>query len=143
MILTNKAKYATIAVIDILENGSLESPVSLCAISERHKISLPFLEQIFSSLRKAEIVKSVKGPGGGYILAKGLKDINIADIIVATKEPMKMTRCNGKAGCVKKSAKCKTHHIWHGLEKNIFDYLQSISLLNIKESTPHERENIF
>ena len=134
MILTTKARYATIAVIDILESGlenNFQSPVSLSIISARQNISLSFLEQIFSSLKKAQIVKSIKGPGGGYILAKNPKDLNIADIIVAVDEPIKMTRCAGKNGCVSKTTKCKTHQIWHGLEQNIYNYLQSISLSTI------------
>ena len=127
MILTNKAKYATIAVIDMLENG-LEKPISLSSIANRQNISISFLEQIFSALKKSTIVKSVRGVGGGYILAKNPQDINIADIIFAVDEPIKMTRCNGKSGCITNKTRCKTHHLWQGLEQNIHNYLSSISI---------------
>ena len=127
MILTNKAKYATIAVIDMFENG-FEKPTSISSIADRQNISISFLEQIFSALKKAAIVKSIRGVGGGYILAKNPQDINIAEIIFAVDEPIKMTRCGGKSGCITNKAKCKTHHLWQGLEQNIHNYLSSISI---------------
>ncbi|MFT7087379.1 MAG: Rrf2 family iron-sulfur cluster assembly transcriptional regulator [Rickettsiales bacterium] len=135
MLLTNKAKYATIAVIDILENDS-EKPVSLSLISSRQKISLSFLEQIFSSLKKAQIVKSVRGANGGYVLALDPKKINIADIIQAVDEPTRMTRCSGKDGCINKKTRCKTHHLWQGLEKNIYNYLSSVLITDIGRNSP-------
>jgi Rrf2 family iron-sulfur cluster assembly transcriptional regulator len=131
MVITNKAKYATIAVIDMLEVG-LDQPVALSAIAKRQNISLSFLEQIFSALKKAGIVKSIQGAKGGYLLAKKPQDINIADIVFAIDKPVKMTRCASKDGCVTKKAKCKTHDLWHGLEKNIYNYLGSISINNIR-----------
>jgi len=88
MILTNKAKYATIAVIDMLEAG-LQKPVALSVVAARQNISLSFLEQIFSALKKAQIVKSVRGAGGGYMLAKKPQDINIADIILPSMSQSK------------------------------------------------------
>ncbi len=135
MILTNKAKYATVAVIDMLE-ADWQKPVALSAIAARQNISLSFLEQIFSALKKAQIVKSVRGAGGGYMLAKKPQDINIADIIFAIDEPIKMTRCGGKNGCVDKKARCKTHDLWQGLEQNIYNYLSSISIANINDNSP-------
>jgi Rrf2 family iron-sulfur cluster assembly transcriptional regulator len=134
MILTNKAKYATIAVIDMLEAG-LQKPVALSVVAARQNISLSFLEQIFSALKKAQIVKSIRGAGGGYMLAKKPQDINIADIIFAIDEPIKMTRCSSKDGCVTKKTKCKTHDLWCGLEQNIHNYLSSISIANINENS--------
>ena len=133
MILTNKAKYATIAVIDMLEAG-LQKPVSLSLIAARQNISLSFLEQIFAALKKAQIVKSVRGAGGGYLLAKKPQDIHIADIIFAIDEPVKMTRCKGKTGCVAKKTRCKTHDLWQGLEQNIYNYLSAISISNINDN---------
>lgn len=138
MILTNKAKYATIAVIDMLENG-LQNPTPLSLIAQRQNISLSFLEQIFSSLKKAKIVKSIRGSGGGYLLAKKPQDINIADVIFAIDEPIKMTRCTGSSGCVAKKTRCKTHDLWQGLEQNIYNYLSSISISNINKIPNHSK----
>ncbi|MFT6105796.1 MAG: Rrf2 family iron-sulfur cluster assembly transcriptional regulator [Rickettsiales bacterium] len=134
MLLTNKAKYATIAVIDMLENGC-EKPVSLSLIASRQNISLSFLEQIFSSLKKAQIVKSIRGASGGYILAQDPHTINVADIILAIDEPIKMTRCSGEDGCVTKNTRCTTHHLWQGLEKNIYNYLSSIFITDIGQES--------
>lgn len=134
MILTTKARYATIAIVDMLESSlgnSLAIPTSLSSISARQNISLSFLEQIFCTLKKAGIVNSVKGPNGGYVLIKEPSKLNIADIIAAVNEPIKMTRCAGKSGCVSKKTRCKTHHVWQGLEKNIYNYLKSISLADV------------
>lgn len=130
MILTTKARYAVMAVIEISEHEKTQ-PVSLTTISEKQKISLSYLEQIFSRLKKAGIVDSIKGPGGGYVLAKDPSAINIADIIKAMGESIKMTRCKTGAGCVTVSSKCKTHHLWRGLENRIYEYLESVSLNNL------------
>jgi len=135
MILTKKSKYATIAVIDMLVSGP-QKPISLSVIAARQNISLSFLEQIFSALKKANIVKSVRGAGGGYLLVKEPQNINIADIIFAIDEPIKMTRCSGKGGgCVSKKTRCKTHDLWQGLEQNIHNYLRSIYITNINQSS--------
>ncbi len=130
MILTTKARYAVMAVIEIAEHDKSQ-PVSLQTISEKQKISLSYLEQIFARLRKAGIVESVKGPGGGYILAKNPEEINIAHIIKAIGESVKMTRCKTSSGCVNISSKCKTHHLWRGLEDRIYQYLESIPLSSL------------
>jgi Rrf2 family iron-sulfur cluster assembly transcriptional regulator len=135
VLLTNKEKYAIIAVIDMLEGG-LQKPVALSLIASRQKISLSFLEQIFSALKKAAIVKSVRGAGGGYILARNPQNITVADIVFAIKEPTKMTRCASKDGCVSKKIRCKTHDLWQGLEQNIYNYLNSISIANINDNSP-------
>jgi len=130
MILTTKARYAVMAIIEIAANVD-GAPLSLQTISKRQDISLSYLEQIFLRLKKAGIVSAIKGPGGGYILAKKREEITVAKIINAIGEPIKMTRCkNDKGGCMKISTKCKTHHLWHGLESRIYDYLDSISLQN-------------
>lgn len=131
MILTTKARYAVMAIIDIADNKSGQ-PTTLLTISERQKISLSYLEQIFSRLRKAGLVESVKGPGGGYVLAKDCKQITIDEIIKAMGEPIKMTRCgNVKKSCISTNSKCKTHHLWNGLENKIYEYFNSISLADI------------
>jgi Rrf2 family iron-sulfur cluster assembly transcriptional regulator len=131
MILTTKARYAVMAVIEIADNKS-NQPVSLLTISKRQKISLSYLEQIFASLRKSGIVESVKGPGGGYILGKNRNIVTVAEIIKAIGEPIKMTRCNNvQKSCFNDDIKCKTHHLWSGLENKIYEYLNSISLSSI------------
>jgi len=131
MILTTKARYAVMAIIEIADNP-LGEPISLALISQKQEISLSYLEQIFACLKKAEIVKSIKGPGGGYVLGKPRHEITVAEIIRAIGESIKMTRCGSdKKGCVALTTKCKTHHLWRGLEDNIFDYLNSISLQDI------------
>lgn len=127
MILTTRGRYAVMAVVDMVESGC-DKPTSLSSISKRQQISLSYLEQIFSNLRKAGIVKSVKGPGGGYVLGKSKTEIKISNIIKAIGEPIKMTRCgNDSGGCMAKT-RCKTHDLWHGLEKTIYLYFESISL---------------
>ena len=132
MILTTKGRYAVMAVIEIADSET-KKPLPLFLIAEKQNISLSYLEQIFSHLRKGGIVKAVKGPGGGYVLAKDAKEITIANIINAIGESIKMTRCNdSKNGCIApNNAKCKTHNLWHGLEKNIYSYLESISLHDV------------
>lgn len=131
MILTTKARYAVMAVIEIASQSN-HMPLSLSQISTTQNISLSYLEQIFSRLRKKNIVKSIKGPGGGYILSRDKNLITISDIIKAIDEPIKMTRCAIESkGCMSSKTKCKTHHLWHGLEKRIYDYLNSISLNQI------------
>ncbi len=117
-------------------DAGLQKPVALSAIAARQNISLSFLEQIFAALKKAKIVKSIRGAGGGYLLARRPQDINIADIILAIDEPIKMTRCSNKDGCVAKKTKCKTHDLWQGLEQNIHNYLSSISIANINDNSP-------
>lgn len=132
MILTTKGRYAVMAVIEIAD-GENNQPISLLTISKRQKISLSYLEQIFAYLRKSGIVNSVKGPGGGYVLGRNKNEITIAEIIKAIGEPIKMTRCsNVQKSCVNSGVKCKTHHLWHGLENKIYEYLNSISLQDLK-----------
>lgn len=132
MILTTKGRYAVMAVIEIAD-GENNQPISLLTISKRQKISLSYLEQIFAYLRKSGIVNSVKGPGGGYVLGKNKNEITIAEIIKAIGEPIRMTRCTSvEKSCISKGTKCKTHHLWLGLENKIYDYLNSISLQDLK-----------
>ncbi len=131
MILTTKARYAVMAVIEIADSKQ-DQPVSLITISQKQDISLSYLEQIFACLKKAGIVRSIKGPGGGYSLNKNHQQITVAEIIRAIGEPIKMTRCgDDKKGCVVVTTKCKTHHLWRGLENKIYEYLNSISLQDI------------
>lgn len=140
MILTTKGRYAVIAIIELAES-SCNKPLTLATIAKKQKISLSYLEQIFSKLRKAGLVRSVKGPGGGYILAKSKINITIADIIRAIGENIKMTRCSSnKKSCIASltkngsgnaQIKCKTHGLWRGLENRIYAYLGSVSISDI------------
>jgi Rrf2 family iron-sulfur cluster assembly transcriptional regulator len=126
MILTTKTRYAVMAIIEIASE-ECGKPLSLNEISERQNISLSYLEQIFARLKKSGIVTSVKGPGGGYVLKNS--KVTVTEVIKSMGEPVKMTRCgNKKKGCSLNKARCKTHHIWQGLEDKIYEYLDSVRL---------------
>jgi Rrf2 family iron-sulfur cluster assembly transcriptional regulator len=126
MRLTTKGRFAVTAMIDLaMRNG--EGPVTLADISERQKISLSYLEQLFGKLRRRGLVSSVRGPGGGYNLARPTPDVSVADIIVAVDEPIDATQCGGKENC-KDEQKCITHDLWADLNKRIFDYLGAVKL---------------
>ena len=129
---TTKGRYAVMAMVDLTMHSG-DGPVTLAEIAQRQDIALNYLEQIFMKLRKNGLVKSVRGPGGGYIMPIEPSDIKIADIVVAVDESIKMTRCADKSdgGCMHGKAKCITHNLWEGLSKQIFDYLNSISLADI------------
>jgi Rrf2 family iron-sulfur cluster assembly transcriptional regulator len=107
-------------------------PVTLTDIAARQTISLSYLEQLFSRLRRANMVKGIRGPGGGYTLADTADKINIADIIAAVDEPIDATKCGGEANCQKEQA-CLTHDLWMGLSDQIRDYLKGITLAQLLE----------
>jgi Rrf2 family iron-sulfur cluster assembly transcriptional regulator len=107
-------------------------PVTLTDIAARQTISLSYLDQLFSRLRRANMVKGFRGPGGGYTLAGKASDINIADIIAAVDEPLDATKCGGEATCQKEQA-CLTHDLWMGLSEQIRDYLKGITLGQLLE----------
>src|ERR1700675_2126513 len=126
MRLTTKGRFAVTAMIDLaLNNGS--GPVTLADISERQKISLSYLEQLFGKLRRRALVASVRGPGGGYRLARDMAQVSVADIIVAVDEPIDATQCGGKENC-HDDQKCITHDLWAKLNDHIFDYLGAVTL---------------
>ena len=126
MRLTTKGRFAVTAMIDLaLNNGS--GPVTLADISERQKISLSYLEQLFGKLRRKSLVSSVRGPGGGYNLAGPTDQMSVADIITAVDEPIDATQCGGKENC-KDERKCITHDLWTDLNRHIFDYLAAVKL---------------
>lgn len=141
MILTSKGRYAVMALVD-LALCQQDKPVSLAVISQRQGIDLGYLEQLFSKLRKAELVSSIKGPGGGYILGKDSGLITVAEILIAVEEDMKATRCEAKSagGCMHDKSRCKTHHIWEGLESTIHNFLDGITLLDICNKNKMEKE---
>ncbi|EGT3608901.1 Fe-S cluster assembly transcriptional regulator IscR [Morganella morganii subsp. morganii] len=127
MRLTSKGRYAVTAMLDVALH-SHEGPVPLADISERQGISLSYLEQLFSRLRKNELVSSVRGPGGGYLLARGAGEIFIAQVISAVDESVDATRCQGtREGC-QGGDRCLTHALWRDLSDRITDFLSSISL---------------
>ena len=129
MKLTTKGRYAVMAMADIAVNQKLK-PVSLKDISLRQNISLSYLEQLFSKLKNRKLVKSVRGPLGGYILEKNPKDIKISNIIFAVDEEVKTLSCNrnSKKSCQGKSVKCITHYLWLDLEHHINDFFDRTNL---------------
>jgi Rrf2 family iron-sulfur cluster assembly transcriptional regulator len=129
MRLTTKGRFAVTAILD-LAMSQKGGPVSLAGISERQGISLSYLEQLFGKLRRNELVSSVRGPGGGYLLAKPLEDVSVADIIRAVDEPIDATQCGGKENC-HDDQKCITHDLWAGLNEHIFEYLSSVRLATL------------
>lgn len=129
MRLTTKGRYAVTAILDLALNQET-GPISLSDISERQGISLSYLEQLFSKLRRQGLVTSVRGPGGGYRLGRLSKDISIANVVDAVSESLDATRCQGKEGC-QQGEICLTHHLWLDLSEQIHDFLADISLADL------------
>jgi Rrf2 family iron-sulfur cluster assembly transcriptional regulator len=129
MRLTTKGRYAVTAMLD-LSIHSAQGPVNLAEISQRQAISLSYLEQLFSKLRQRELVSSVRGPGGGYRLARSDKEIHVAEIIDAVSESLDTTRCQGKGDC-QQGETCLTHHLWQDLSDQIHNFLSNISLADL------------
>ena len=128
MRLTTKGRFAVTAMID-LGLRSTNGPVALAAISSRQQISLSYLEQLFGKLRRAELVESTRGPGGGYSLGRPSDEITVADIITAVDEPIDATGCGGRENCMgDDNGKCMTHDLWAALNTKMIDFLSSISL---------------
>ena len=129
MKLTTKGRYAVMAMADLAANQNLK-PVSLSEISQRQNISLSYLEQLFLKLRNEKLVKSIRGPSGGYILEKSPKDIKVSNIIFAVDEQVKTLNCKreSKRGCQGKTVKCITHNLWDDLEKHINNFFDNVSL---------------
>jgi Rrf2 family transcriptional regulator, iron-sulfur cluster assembly transcription factor len=131
MRLTTKGRFAVTAMIDLAlreHNG----PVTLAGISQRQKISLSYLEQLFGKLRRHELVESTRGPGGGYTLGRVAKDVTVADIIFAVDEPLDATQCGGKENC-QDDQRCMTHDLWANLNAKMVEYLDSVSLADLVE----------
>ena len=136
MRLTTKGRFAVTAMI-ALAMREANGPVTLSGISQRQEISLSYLEQLFGKLRRHEIVESVRGPGGGYNLARRPEDITVADIIIAVDEPLDATQCGGKENChgadIASGARCMTHELWATLNEKMVDYLDSVSLQDLAD----------
>lgn len=131
MRLTTKGRYAVTAMLDLAihyDNG----PISLADISERQGISLSYLEQLFTKLRRTGLVKSTRGPGGGYSLSREASAIAVADVITAVDEKVDTTRCGGMGNC-QDDERCLTHDLWVDLSDQIYSFLSSISLGQLME----------
>lgn len=140
MRLTTKGRFAVTAMIDLgLRHQG--GPVTLAGISERQRISLSYLEQLFGRLRRQGLVESVRGPGGGYCLAKPMVEISVADIIRAVDEPIDATQCGGLGNCHDDHT-CMTHDLWTNLNSHIYQYLESVNLneLVVSQSEKQKQE---
>lgn len=129
MRLTTKGRFAVTAMLDIALYEA-DKPVTLAGISERQSISLSYLEQLFSRLRKQGLVSSVRGPGGGYRIAKAHHEISVSDIITAVDEQIDATQCGGNENC-HEEGRCMTHELWASLNSKILDYLSGVTLADM------------
>ena len=132
MKLGTRGRYAVMALVDLAQCCDGQ-PVSLADIAERQEISLSYLEQLFAKLRRCGLVESVRGPGGGYRLARPREEVRIADIICAVDEPIRAVRCSPGAaiGCRGDRSRCLTHDLWEELSNQIHLYLSSVTLADV------------
>ncbi|NWG47467.1 MAG: Rrf2 family transcriptional regulator [Alphaproteobacteria bacterium] len=144
MKLTTKGRYAVMALVD-LARASNGGPVTLSDIAERQDISLSYLEQLFAKLRRGGLVTSVRGPGGGYRLARPAAETRIADIILAVDEPIRATRCEvGSAkGCMGRQGRCLTHDLWEELSRQIHIFLSTVSVADVIDKRVLGRSALF
>ena len=145
MKLTTKGRYAVTAMLDLALHGQ-EGPVPLAEISSRQEISLSYLEQLFSKLRKQGLVTSTRGPGGGYSVSRDLSAVAVSEIIGAVNESVDATQCGGKENC-HSHGRCLTHDLWEGLSTQIEEFLSSVSLQDMidrqrVQSVPIVREDL-
>lgn len=137
MRLSTKGRYAVMAMTDLAgRQGQPEDTraISLAEIAASQEISLSYLEQLFARLRRHGLVKSARGPGGGYRLARAASETRISEIILAVDEPLRATRCGGRGGpkgCMSKGARCVTHDLWEEMGRQIHDYLASVTLADV------------
>lgn len=163
MKLTTKGRYAVMAMADLARHGSTAPavtssagdgagvngagakarPISLADIASRQEISLSYLEQLFARLRRANLVTSVRGPGGGYLLSRGADATRISDIIIAVDEPLQATRCKpgSASGCLSDHSRCLTHDLWDELSHQIHLFLSSVSLGDVIEGRLRQKPN--
>ena len=142
MRLTTKGRFAVTAMLDLaLRDGN--GPVTLAGISRRQSISLSYLEQLFGKLRRRKLVDSVRGPGGGYTLAKPVAQVSVAEIIRAVDEPIDATQCGGLENC-QDEQRCMTHELWSTLNDKMYEYLNSVKLsdLVVQQRERMSREGI-
>lgn len=131
MRLTTKGRYAVTAMLDLAIHQG-QGPITLAGISKRQGISLSYLEQLFSRLRKQGLVASARGPGGGYRLSRDAAQIAVADVITAVDERVDATRCAGRGNC-QGEERCLTHDLWEDLSRQIYEFLKGISLATLVE----------
>ena len=129
MQLTTKGRYAVTAMLDLASNKSAK-PVTLDMISQRQNISLSYLEQLFAKLRKASLVKSIRGPGGGYLLNVSAEDVTLTQIIEAVDENIDLRRCHGLRNC-NRGKQCLSHHLWCEVSDQIRDFLSTRNLQQV------------
>jgi len=144
MQLSTKGRYAVMAMVDLASRSS-KDPVRLAAIAEKQQISLAYLEQLFTKLRRAGLVKSARGPGGGYRLARLPEHIFVAEIMSAVDEPIKMTRCHSdsEVACIGKVGRCLTHDLWSALGDHILVFLQTVTLRDVLDGGLALSEGVF
>ncbi len=130
--LSTKGRYAVMAMVDLAMHSD-NRPISLADIADRQEISLSYLEQLFAKLRRGGLVRSVRGPGGGYLLAREDTETRISDIILAVDEPIRATRCTpGQPfGCRINKSRCMTHDLWEELGNQIYLYLSSVTVADV------------
>ena len=138
MRLTTKGRFAVTAMIDVAMHGT-KGPVTLAGVSERQKISLSYLEQLFGKLRRHGLVDSVRGPGGGYRLARSAETVSVADVILAVDEPIDATQCGGLENCLD-DKRCMTHELWTALNGHIFTFLRSVTLAELVRQQQQKAE---
>ena len=141
MRLTTKGRYAVTAMVDLALHGQ-EGPVALADIAERQMISLSYLEQLFGRLRRTGLVESVRGPGGGYMLARPMNETAVSDIILAVDEPISATQCGGNEGKMCKGTEhCLTHWLWMRLGDHIYDFLAEVTLDQLVAENQQPKED--
>jgi Rrf2 family iron-sulfur cluster assembly transcriptional regulator len=140
MRLTTKGRFAVTAMLDLAMHGG-KGPVTLAGISQRQSISLSYLEQLFGKLRRHTLVDSVRGPGGGYTLARALDKMSVADIIIAVDEPLDATQCGGKENC-QDERRCMTHDLWATLNDKMYEYLHSVKLSDLIAHQAARKESV-
>jgi Rrf2 family iron-sulfur cluster assembly transcriptional regulator len=140
MRLTTKGRFAVTAMIDVAMHSG-NGPVTLAGVSERQKISLSYLEQLFGKLRRHGLVESVRGPGGGYNLARAADKVSVADVILAVDEPIDATQCGGKENCLD-DKRCMTHELWANLNAHIFSFLRSVTLEQLVRAQDKSEVNV-
>ena len=140
MRLTTKGRFAVTAMLDLALHGT-QGPVTLAGISERQKISLSYLEQLFGKLRRRELVESVRGPGGGYYLARDASLVSVADIVRAVEEPLDSTGCGGRENC-QENQRCMTHDLWEELNTTVYGFLAGVTLAQLVERQRSKPVNV-
>lgn len=131
MRLTTKGRFAVTAMLDLALRQT-HGPVTLAGISQRQRISLSYLEQLFGKLRRRDLVESTRGPGGGYTLARPAREVTVSDIVFAVDEPIDATLCHGRQDCTEEGP-CMTHDLWANLNRRMIEYLESVTLAELVE----------